>query len=250
MTATLQQAEFRFLIDGQLVAAELNGDEDEMVFPLNAQPGSGGKGVIVGGRTTNRAETYEGAIFDVRIWNRPLTNGEIVDIYDHASGISTSSQRGVALAPVQVPMDNLTVSDLSPLGNDGTLTKIDSLLDVEDLLFSTTEETRIGRAFAMYDTDSDGRYATWFNDNVLISDLETPCPNSPLGEPGWVEVSDDVFVTDGDGFFSTVNDNPREASFNYGFESANNEAFTRACCRAGAAGDQPDVRSEPVRARA
>ena len=40
-------------------------------------------------------------------------------------------------------------------------------------------------------------------------------------------MSNDVFVTDGDGFFSTVNDNPREASFNYGFESANNEAFTR-----------------------
>ncbi len=30
-----------------------------------------------------------------------------------------------------------------------------------------------------------------------------------------------------DGFFSTINDNPREASFNYGFESSNNEAFTR-----------------------
>ena len=228
-SATLQQTDFRFLIDGRLVASELNGDEDEMLLALNTRPGTGGQGVIVGGRTTNGAESYEGAIYDVRIWNRPLTNAEIVDIYE-------SRQRDIMIQPAsevlrwrlsEVPPDNMTSTDLSPAGNDGTLTQIDGLLDLEDLLFSTTEETRIGRAFAMYDTDGDGRYSTWFNDNVLISGLVTPCPNSPLGEPGWFEVSRDVFVTDGDGFFSTVNDNPRDTSFNYGFESAGGEAFTR-----------------------
>ena len=121
----------------------------------------------------------------------------------------------------------MTVTDISPVGNDGAFTQIDSLLNLDDLLFSTTEETRVGRAFAMYDTDGDGRYSTWFNDNVEIVDGVTPCPISPIGQAGWAEVSNDVFVTDGDGFFSTVNDNPREASFNYGFESANNEALTR-----------------------
>ena len=229
-TATLQETDFRFLIDGRLVASELNGDEDEMVFPLNTQPGTGGQGVIVGGRTTNGAESYEGAIYDTRIWNRPLTNAEIVDIYE-------SRQRDITIQPAsevlrwrlsEVPADNMTAVDLSPAGNDGTLTQIDSLLSVEDLIFSTTEETRIGRAFAMYDTDSDGRYATWFNDNVVLTDLSSPCPNSPVGVDGWFEVSQDVFVTDGDGFFSTVNDNPRDATFNYGFESAGGEAFTRA----------------------
>ena len=40
-------------------------------------------------------------------------------------------------------------------------------------------------------------------------------------------MSEDVFVTNSDGFFSTVNDNPREASFNYGFAAGNDEAFTR-----------------------
>ena len=228
-SATLQQTDFRFLIDGRLVASELNGDEDEMLLALNTRPGTGGQGVIVGGRTTNGAESYEGAIYDVRIWNRPLTNAEIVDIYE-------SRQHDIMIQPAsevlrwrlsEVPPDNMTSTDLSPAGNDGTLTQIDGLLDLEDLLFSTTEETRIGRAFAMYDTDGDGRYSTWFNDNVLISSLVTPCPNSPLGEPGWFEVSRDVFVTDGDGFFSTVNDNPRDTSFNYGFESAGGEAFTR-----------------------
>jgi len=228
-TATLLESEFRFLIDGRLVDAELNGDEDEMVLPLNTQPGSGGQGVIVGGRTTNGAESYEGAIFDVRIWNRPLTNAEIVDIYE-------SRERDIDIQPAsevlrwrlsEVPADNMTVPDATSLSNDGTMTQIDGLLDVDDLLFSTTEETRVGRAFAMYDTDGDGRYSTWFNDNIVISDLVTPCPNSPVDAAGWVEVSDDVFVTDGDGFFSTVNDNPRDTSFNYGFESANNEAFTR-----------------------
>ncbi|MEC8673349.1 MAG: hypothetical protein VXY13_06360, partial [Pseudomonadota bacterium] len=42
-----------------------------------------------------------------------------------------------------------------------------------------------------------------------------------------VETPDDVFVTDSDGFFSTVNDNPRDVSFNYGFAAANDEAFAR-----------------------
>ena len=229
-STTLQEAEFRFLIDGRLVPSELNGDAGHLTQTLNTQPGTGGQGVIVGGRTPNGAESYEGAIFDVRIWNRPLTNAEIVDIYD-------SRQRDIMIQPAsevlrwrlsEVPPDNVTVTDISAAGNDGTFMQIDGLLDVEDLPFSTTEETRIGRAFAMYDTDGDGRYSTWFNDNVLIADMVTPCPNTPLGEPGWVEVSQDVFVSDGDGFFSTVNDNPREASFNYGFQSANNEAFTRA----------------------
>ena len=228
-STTLQQTQFRFLIDGSLVTTELNGDNSQMGFPLNTQPGTGGQGVIVGGRTTNGAESYEGAIFDVRIWDRPLTNAEIVNIYE-------SRQRDIMIQPASevlrwklsaVPTDNATVTDTSASTNDGTLTQIDGLLDVEDLLFSTTEETRVGRAFAMYDTDNDGRYSTWFNDNILLSGLVTPCPNSPIGEAGWVEVSQDVFVTDGDGFFSTVNDNPREASFNYGFESSNNEAFTR-----------------------
>ena len=228
-SATLQDTDFSFFVDGNFVQSGLNGDMSHLSQTLDTLPGTGGQGLIVGGRTPNGAESFEGAIFDVRIWNRPLTNGEIVDIYE-------SRQRDINIQPAsevlrwrlsESPADNLTVADISPVGNDGAFTQIDSLLNLDDLLFSTTEETRVGRAFAMYDTDNDGRYSTWFNDNVQIVDGVTPCPVSPIGQAGWAEVSDDIFVTDGVGFFSTVNDNPREASFNYGFESANNEAFTR-----------------------
>ena len=78
---------------------------------------------------------------------------------NHASETSTYSQ------PVQVCAANFLLAckdctDISPVGNDGAFTQIDSLLNLDDLLFSTTEETRVGRAFAMYDTDGDGRYST------------------------------------------------------------------------------------------
>lgn len=131
-STTLQQTQFRFLIDGSLVTTELNGDNSQMGFPLNTQPGTGGQGVIVGGRTTNGAESYEGAIFDVRIWDRPLTNAEIVNIYE-------SRQRDIMIQPASevlrwklsaVPTDNATVTDTSSSTNDGTLTQIDGLLDV------------------------------------------------------------------------------------------------------------------------
>ena len=64
--------------------------------------------MIVGWRTKNKRGAYEGAIFDVRIWNRPLTNGEIVDIYESRQrdiNIQPASEV-LALASVKVPMDN------------------------------------------------------------------------------------------------------------------------------------------------
>ena len=228
-STTLQDTDFRFYIDGAEVTAEFNGTESELLFPLNTTAGNAGEGFVVGGRNANGSESYEGAIFDVRLWDVPLTTTEVAALY-------LARQRDMNVQALNevlrwkltsVPMDNVTVPDDSLSSHDGILTQIDSVLDVTGLPFSTTEEERVGRAFAMYDTDGDGRYATWFNDEVAISGLTTPCPNSPLGVAGWVEVSDDVFVTDSDGFFSTVNDNPRDVSFNYGFAAANDEAFAR-----------------------
>ena len=228
-TTALEQADFRFYVDGQEGVASLNGPESEGLFPLNTAAGSAGEGLIVGGRNANGSESYHGAIFDVRVWDIALNTTEISAIY-------LARQRDVNVRAAnevlrwklsEVPADNLTVPDDSLAANEGTLTQIDSSLDVSEMPFSTTEETRVGRAFAMYDTDGDGRYSTWFNDEVTITGLDAPCPNSPTNNAAWVEVSDDVFVTDADGFFSTVNDNPREASFNYGFAAENDEAFAR-----------------------
>ena len=228
-TTTLEQADFRFYIDGQEVAASLNGPESQGLYPLNTAAGSAGEGLIVGGRTTNGSESYHGAIFDVRVWDVPLNTTEISAVYlARQRDVNVQAANEVLRWKLsEVPADNLTVPDDSIASNEGTLTQVDSSLDVSEMPFSTTEETRIGRAFAMYDTDGDGRYSTWFNDDVTITDLNTPCPSTPIGNTAWVEVSDDVFVTDSDGFFSTVNDNPREASFNYGFAAENDEAFTR-----------------------
>ena len=228
-TTTLEQADFRFYIDGQEVVASLNGPESEGLFPLNTAAGSAGEGLIVGGRNANGSESYHGAIFDVRVWDIPLNTTEISAIYlARQRDVNVQATNEVLRWKLsEVPADNLTVPDDSIASNEGTLTQVDSSLDVSELPFSTTEETRVGRAFAMYDTDGDGRYSTWFNDDVTITGLNAPCPNSPTGNTAWVEVSDDVFVTDSDGFFSTVNDNPREASFNYGFAAENDEAFAR-----------------------
>ena len=228
-TTTLEDTIFRFFIDGAEVTAELNGTESEFAFPLNTTAGSPGEGLVVGGRNANGSESYEGAIFDVRVWDMPLNTTEIAAIY-------LSRQRDINVQPtsevlrwklIEVPADNVTIPDDSVATNEGAITQIDGVVDVAEMPFSTTEETRVGRAFAMYDTDGDGKYATWFNDQVTINGMVTPCPNTPVGVAGWVNVSDDVFITDSNGFFSTVNDNPRDVSFNYGFESANDEAFTR-----------------------
>lgn len=228
-TTTVEDASFRFYIDGAEVSATLNGSEGEYSSPLNTAVGNAGEGLIVGGRNTNGTESYEGAIFDVRVWDVPLTTTEISALYlarQRDMNVQASSEV-LRWKLIDVPADNATVPDDSVAGNAGVLTQIDSVLDVTELPFSTTEEARVGRAFAMYDVDGDGKYATWFNDQVTVTGSTTPCPDSPVGVPGWVEVSDDVFVTDSGGFFSTVNDNPRDVSFNYGFSAANNEAFTR-----------------------
>ena len=228
-TTTVEDANFRFFIDGAEVSATLNGSEGEYSSPLNTAAGSAGEGLIVGGRNTNGTESYDGAIFDVRVWDVPLTTTEISALYlarQRDMNVQASNEV-LRWKLIDVPADNATVPDDSVASNAGALTQIDAVLDVTELPFSTTEETRVGRAFGMYDIDYDGKYSVWFNDQVSVDGITTPCPNPPVGVPGWVEVSDDVFVTDSGGFFSKVNDNPRDVSFNYGFEAANDEAFTR-----------------------
>ena len=218
-STSITDTRFRFFIDGTSIDVEPQGDAVDLAQPLNTNPGAG-EGLIVGGRKSDGTESYHGALFDVRVWDTALPNADLRSIYDARHRLNTiaGADEVMRWRLDTVPSDNVTVPDESIIAtNTGLFTQQDGTLDVSALPFSTTEERRVGRAFALYDLDGDNKHALWYNDDIALDSLSSPCPNTPGS--GWVRMSEDILTTSGSGFFAPLKDNLRTPSLNVGFQS-------------------------------
>ncbi|MEF8900098.1 MAG: LamG-like jellyroll fold domain-containing protein [Halovenus sp.] len=118
VAGTYDGSEMRLYIDGELVQTN-----DAPSGPIDVSPGPARIGNFTGAEDDSRDWTYDGAIDDLYVYNRALSQGAIQDLIGRAP---------VAHYRLDTIQDDGTVLDASPSGNDGTnngATVVDGVVD-------------------------------------------------------------------------------------------------------------------------
>ena len=206
--------------DGDLTAANtkiyVDGVEQTLTFIDSGTIDTGNNAATnhffrVGAQTAGALLPYDGVLSEIKVWDTALTQADAQTIYD-------AWQRPLMIAPDNlqlywgmntVPIDNITVDDMSDNSRFGDLMNA----NVDTLLFETTRESDEFSAVAMYDTNADGRYELYYNNNTT-----NDCPTVPLTSDGWASASEDIFTPSSTGFFSAPSDKPSSLILTYGYE--------------------------------
>ena len=175
---------------------------------LNIDADSSGDDFTVGiGNTGETISDFNGAVSDVRLFSSPTTVTNATQIINKANDLLGVTKE------IHWPLDSIsttTLTDSSTNGRNGTLN--DS--DIEDPIFTTTEESFVGDVFAMVDTFDDG------NDHYILmhSDTRNECPSNGTDTNGFTAVTADIFLRDPNvGFFTQSDNLSTNILFNYGY---------------------------------